>query len=92
MSIFSVGIQFANNDMHIFNIKALSFKHANSKIDQYKFHLFGFNNDIKKSDIASNKSGFFCASYTLIKISKSKITGYATIKKSHNLKYISVLS
>jgi hypothetical protein len=92
MALFSVGIQFANNDIHIFNIKALSFEHANVKIELYKFNVFGFNNDIVKSQIACKSSSNFCKYYALLKISKKKNTGYATIKKSHKLKYRSLLS
>jgi len=88
--IYSVAVQFNNYDIHTFNINALSFKHANKKIDQYNFLYNRNDNYIKRSQIASYFSGYFCTDYPLIKISKNKLNGYAIVT-SHKQEKINLL-
>jgi hypothetical protein len=83
--LFSVGIQFINKDIHTFNINALSFKHANLKLERYEFLNIGKN--IKRSNIACSVSGYFNSDLPLVKISKNKLTGYPIVTTHNNEKY-----
>ena len=90
--IFSVGLQFQNNDIHKFNINALSFDHANKKIDEY-CHNYGRENlssdyYYKKAQIACNNgSSYFSSNLPVVKISTKKINGNAIITKHKTEKY-----
>ena len=87
--LFSIAIQFTNKDIHTFNINALSFKHANLKIERYEFLNIGKN--IKRTQVSSNGSSFFCASYPLIKISKYKLSGYPIVTTVKNVNQFDIL-
>ena len=91
MAIFSVGLQFNNNDVHTFNLTALSFKHANKKIDNYALFYarnhYAHSYELKRSQVASVDSGYFCADYPLLKISAYNVTNNAVITTHKTDKY-----
>ena len=89
--IFSVAIQMQNNDIHTMNINALSFNHADKKINEY-CHVIGrkYNSNdyyYKKAQVAGIGSSMHCLGYPIVKISNKKVNGSAIITKKLNSTY-----
>jgi hypothetical protein len=81
--IFTVSIRLHNDDVHNFNIKALSFKNAHNKVDLYcaflacKYPTLG--SDYKSCKISGDLSSDFISDLAFIKITPSTINGYPII-------------
>jgi hypothetical protein len=87
--IFTVSIRLHNDDVHNFNIKALSFKNAHNKTDLYcaflacKYPTLG--SDYKSCKISGDLSSNFISDLAFIKITTRTINGYPIITRGSEL-------